>query len=171
MSVVRNILLIALALLLQSTVGLRIAIMGVRPDLAFLMLLLIAERSTTVQAVCYGFFIGFLQDIYSPEYLGYNSFAMSLAGYLLGEMKERFAVEHTAVKITAILVTLLVHDVVYLAFNTSFAFGPALNVFIRQSLPGAVYTALAGVVAVKVWKWLEQGGLFVVVRELMESGR
>ena len=167
MQVVRNILLIVLALLVQSTFGTRMEIMGARPDFALLVLMLLASRGNTVTSIMYGFIIGFLQDVYSPEFLGANAFAMSLMGFILGEFRERLAVEHTGVKFVSAFVAILVHDTVYLSLYSRFEFSVAWTLFVRLSLSGVLYTALLCVVLVGIWHWLERGGFFSVVRELL----
>ena len=59
MKIVRNVLIIALALLLQSTLFGRFTIWGVKPDLAMLVLIFLVSSSGQVESVLYGFFIGF----------------------------------------------------------------------------------------------------------------
>jgi len=167
MQVVRNILLIVLALLVQSTFGTRMEIMGARPDFALLVLMLLASRGNTVTSIMYGFIIGFLQDVYSPEFLGANAFAMSLMGFILGEFRERLAVENTGVKFVSTFVAILVHDTVYLSLYSRFEFSVTWTLFVRMSLACALYTAVLGVVLVGIWHWLERGGFFSVVRELL----
>ena len=66
MKIFRNILIIVLALLLQSTFWGRFTIFGARPDLAMLVLILLVSRSGQVESVLYGFFIGFWEDL--PDY-------------------------------------------------------------------------------------------------------
>ena len=129
--------------------------------------MLLASRGNAVTSIMYGFLIGFLQDVYSPEFLGANAFAMSLMGFILGEFRERFAVEHAGVKFVLTFVAILVHDSVYLSLYSGFAFSVAWTMFVRTSLSGALYTAVIGVVLVGIWQWLERGGLFSVVRELL----
>ncbi len=167
MNVVRNILLIALAMMVQSTLGSRMEIQGARPDFALLMLMLLASRGNTVTSIMYGFIIGFLQDAYSPEFLGANAFAMSLMGFILGEFRERLAVEHAGVKFVSTFVAIMVHDTVYLSLYSRFDFTLVVALFVRVSLSGALYTAVLGVVLVGIWQWLEHGGFFSVVRELL----
>ena len=99
MKTLRNILFIAFALLMQSTLIGRIEIFGTRPDLALLVLIFIANQSNPVECILYGFFIGFLQDVYTPEYLGYNAFTMSLIAFLLGVLKESLTVENYSVRL------------------------------------------------------------------------
>ncbi|HUT63088.1 MAG TPA: rod shape-determining protein MreD, partial [Anaerolineae bacterium] len=87
MKIIRNILLIALALLLQSVLIGRLDMYGIRPDLSMIVLIFLANESRPVEIIIYGFFIGFIQDVYTPEYLGYNAFSMSLIAYFLSMMK------------------------------------------------------------------------------------
>jgi rod shape-determining protein MreD len=167
MNIVKNILLIALALLVQSTVVDRFAIYGVRPDLAMLVLLYLASTAEPVEIILYGFFIGFLQDVYSPEYLGYNALTMSLVGYTLGFIKERITVERGPVRLLVTFLSCLVHDALYLSLYSHLQFSILLSLFLRWSIPGAVYTSVLSVIFITVWEWAEEGGVFVVFRQLL----
>ncbi len=168
MKTIRNILLIALALMVQSTWIGRFDIYGIRPDLALVALIFISGEAGTVELIVYGFLIGFLQDVYSPEYLGYNAFAMSISGFLLGSIRERLTVENNLVKVFTTLFVCAVHDMIYLMLYTKFEFSIIVSLFIRESLPGAVFTAVLAVLLLKIWDWAQKGGLAVVVRELLE---
>jgi len=167
MNIFKNILLIALALLVQSTVLGRVAMYGVRPDLAMLVLLYLTSTVEPVEIILYGFFIGFLQDVYSPEYLGYNALTMSLVGYALGFIKERITVERGPVRLLVTFLTCLVHDALYLSLYSHLQFSILLNLFLRWSIPGAVYTSVLSVIFITVWEWAEEGGVFVVFRQLL----
>jgi len=171
MKTVRNILLIALALLVQSTVFGRLDLFGVRPDLALMVLLFLAAETDGVGLICYGFLIGFLQDVYSPEYLGFNAFSMSLTAFVLDVLKERLTVENFTVKLVTTLLACMFHDIVYLGFYTGFAFSSLVSIFVGESLPGAVYTSVLAVLVIGLWRWANSGGLFVVLREFLECGR
>ena len=165
MKIIRNILFIAFALLIQATVVGRIAIFDVRPDFALLVLILLAAYSGTVEIILYGFFIGFLQDVYNPEFLGFNAFTMSVMGFFLDVIKEHLSVENYTVRMIATLIVCLVHDVIYLLISTHFDFSIFIQMFIRQSLPGAVYTLVLAIIFIRSWEWVVNGGLFVVVQE------
>jgi len=167
MKIIRNILFIALALLIQATVVGRIAIFDVRPDFAMLALILLVTYSGTVESILYGFFIGFLQDVYSPEFLGSNAFTMSVMGFLLDLIKEHLSVENYTVRMTATLIACLVHDAIYLLISTHFDFSIFIQMFIRQSLPGAVYTSVLALIIIRSLEWTVKGGLFVVVQEFL----
>lgn len=171
MKIVRNLLLIALALLVQSTLAGRFDIYGVRPDIAMLVLLYIAGSADAFEGVLYGFLIGFLQDVYSPEYLGYNALTMSLTGFILGFIRERVTVEKMIVRIIVTLLACLVHDLLYLILYAQFDFMVMTGLIIPGSIAGAVYTTVLAVAIITVWEWVEKGGLFGVVNELMGDRR
>ncbi|MCE5250855.1 rod shape-determining protein MreD [bacterium] len=167
MNVIKNILIIALALLVQSTVIGRFTIFGVRPDLAMLVLLYLASTSESFEITLYGFLIGFLQDVYSPEYLGYNSLVMSLVGFALGFIRERITVERGAVRLFMTLLACLAHDLLYLTFYSHLDLSMMLSLFLRWSIAGALFTSVLSVVLMTVWEWIEEGGLLFVFKQLM----
>jgi rod shape-determining protein MreD len=171
MKTLRNILFIAFALLMQSTLIGRIEIFGTRPDLALLVLIFIANQSNPVECILYGFFIGFLQDVYTPEYLGYNAFTMSLIAFLLGVLKESLTVENYSVRLFTTFIACIIHDIVYLIFYTQFDLSVIRQLLIWEYLTGAVYTSALAFVFIKTWEWVQNGGLFVVVRELLGDRR
>ena len=171
MKLIRNILLITLALLLQSTFFGRFDLYGVRPDLVVMVLIFLASEESPVVCIYYGFFIGFLQDVYSPEYLGFNAFTMSVMAFFLGIVKERLTVENFSVRLLITLLACMVHDIVYLSLYTRFDMPVLVQMFIRESIPGAVYTSVLAVLLIKVWQWAKTGGIIIVLRELLESRR
>lgn len=171
MKILRNILIIALALLLQSTFGAKFSIFGARPDIAMLVLILLVTDSGQVGSVLYGFFIGFLQDVYSPEFLGANSFTMSLMGFLLDFGKERLTVENYFVKAAVSFTVCILHDIIFLSLYTKFNSYIILNLFIKESLLGAVYTSLLLVIIVMVWEWTTRGGFGYVLQGLLGNRR
>jgi len=171
MKTVRNLLIIALALLLQSTVMGRYDIRGVAPDLALLALIYIASTSSATESIFLGFLIGFFQDVYTPEYLGANAFTMSLIGFLLGFLRERFTVENISVRFIVTFLVCIVHDVMYFSLYAKFDYALAGGLLLRQSLGGALYTSLLSIALIRIWEWAESGGLIAVIDELLGSGR
>lgn len=171
MKVIRNILLISLVLLVQSTLFGRYDLYGVRPDIALIVLIFLSNEASPVGCICYGFFIGFLQDVYTPEYLGYNTFSMTIMAFLLSKIHERLTVENYMVKLFATFFACMIHDAVYLSLYTQFELSVLVSLLVRESLPGAVYTSVLAVLLVRIWQWVQCGGLLIVVRELLGSGR
>jgi rod shape-determining protein MreD len=132
-----------------------------------LVLIFIVGNASTAECTLYGFLIGFLQDVYTPEYLGYNAFTMSLLGFMLGILKETLTVENYGVKTLATLVACLVHDLIYLGFYTGLDFSLYMNLFVKGSLAGSIYTATLAFVFIAAYEWSVGGGLRVAVRELI----
>ena len=167
MNRLRNVLLIILALLIQSTMYGRMDFFGIRPDLGMLALIFVASGSGTAECILYGFLAGFLQDVYTPEYLGYNSFAMSLMGFFLGILRETLTVEKYGVKILVTFLACLMHDIIYLSFYTALDASLFWGLFIKGSIAGALYTSVLAVLFISAYEWITGGGLRVVIRELI----
>jgi len=169
MKIIRNILIIAVALLLQSTLFGSVTIAGIRPDMAMLALLLLATWSGPVEGILYGFFIGFIQDVYSPENLGSNALTMALLAYLLDVVKERLTVEQYPVKAAVSIGACLLHDIAYLSLYTRFD-GPLMTgMFFPESLLGAVYTTALFIGLIAVFQWIRDGGFFYVLEGLFRD--
>ena len=171
MKPIRNILIIALALLVQSTIFGRFSIMGIKPDLAMLVLILMVNNSSHVESIAYGFIIGFLQDVYTPEFLGANAFTMSLMGFLLDNVKERLTVENYSVRIGVAFAACVVHDLIFMTFYTKLDYLMMKDLFIKESLLGAVYTSGLLFIIVILWEFVISGGFDFVIRELFGTRR
>lgn len=166
MTTLRNVLLVILALLLQSTVFGRYDILGARPDFGMIALILLAGNVSGTECILFGFFMGFVQDVYTPEYLGYNAFTMTVMGFALGVLKETITVENAMVKIIVTVVACLVHDFIYLSFYTVFDYSLLFHILVREGLGGAVYSAILALVLITGYQWVAGGGITHVIREL-----
>ena len=163
MKIIRNILIIALALLLQSTLFGRYSIWGIKPDLAMLMLIVLVNNSGPVEIVLYGFLIGFIQDVYTPEFLGINAFTMSLMGFTMDFIKDTLTVENYFVKAFVTFGACVVHDFIYLSLYTKFNYYMVMNFLFKESLLGAVYTSVLLLIFVIIWEWMISGGFHFVI--------
>ena len=171
MNFIRNMILITLALYVQSAFFGRFDLFGVRPDFPILVLILIVSMSGEAKSVMYGFLIGFLQDVYTPEFLGYNALSMSILAFLLSVLKERLTVENYAVRVTTTFVAVIVHDIIYLSLYAQFDITLMTRIFIAQSFPGAVYTSMLAMIFIGVWEWMSRGGILYVLREVVGTRR
>ena len=77
MNLIRYILLLILAFALQTTWIDFFEVSSLKPDLILLALTYIALREGPLVAICMGFGIGFMQDIYHPADLGLNALSKS----------------------------------------------------------------------------------------------
>lgn len=167
MQTIRNILLAILALLLQSTVAEHVTLFGFRPDMAMIAIVFIAESTGFVPCILFGFAIGFFQDVYSPEYLGYNALTMSVLAYILAFIRERLTTENFSVRLLMIFIACLLHDLIYLSMYAGFDFAVMFNIYVWNSIVSAAYTSVLAMIIISLRRWLKSGGLHFAVNEIV----
>jgi rod shape-determining protein MreD len=79
-----TILALVICILLQTTILSKIAIRGVRPDLALLVLIFVSMRRGSMVGQVSGFASGFLEDLMNVSPLGFHSLLRVVIGYLYG---------------------------------------------------------------------------------------
>ena len=162
----RNILIIALGLLVQSTIVGHYSLLDARPDIPMIILFFLAIKSGRVQSVFYGFLIGFLIDVYSPEYLGFNAFTMSLIAFLLNTISNKLSLELPALKISVAFAACLLHDIIYLLLYTGFDYIMAFRLLFTENLMGEIYSTLIILALSKIWEIGLNGGIEFVFQGL-----
>ncbi|HAA74447.1 TPA: rod shape-determining protein MreD [Candidatus Latescibacteria bacterium] len=168
MRIVHHALLIALALLIQTSWTHGIAIAGIRPDVVLIIVVYIGIRSGQLEATVFGFVSGFLLDVYNPEFMGVNALANSVVGFAVGYSRASIVAEDLRVQALALLIASLVHDILY--FGLSSAANPAkmFTSLFRYGIGTAVYTAVIGMLCVFLVSIRFQGGIHLDVRRLHE---
>ena len=86
-------LILCAAVLLQSTLGSWIAIAGVKPDLALVILIFAAQKRGSMTGQITGFFSGLLEDLLSLSPLGFHALMKSVIGYIYGFFKGNIFVD------------------------------------------------------------------------------
>ncbi len=76
--------ILAACVVLQSTILGRIAILGVRPDLALIVLVFVALRRGSMAAQVAGFTSGIVEDLVSASPVGFHMLLRTLIGFLYG---------------------------------------------------------------------------------------
>jgi rod shape-determining protein MreD len=76
--------MIALAVVLQSTLLHWVAIRGVIPDLGLIILVFVAIRRGSMTAQLSGFATGMIEDLLSLSPLGFHAFVRTVVGFLYG---------------------------------------------------------------------------------------
>ena len=84
MRIVRNLILVIAALLLQSTLAETISIYQIKPDFVLIVVVLMSFTDGRIMGTVFGFLAGWLQDVYSPEFLGLNALCKTVIGFLVG---------------------------------------------------------------------------------------
>jgi rod shape-determining protein MreD len=144
MKTTRNVLLIILALFLQSSWTNAISLWEVKPDLVVLILVFVGITSGQIEATILGFFSGFLIDVYNPEWMGVNTLSNSLIGFAVGYSRMGIVAEDIQVQATILFISSLMRDLIYFICYTFPDPLQALYLVLRYGLGTAVYTALLG---------------------------
>ena len=144
LTVVRHILYLALAYLLQTTWMHHLELYRVQPDLILLVLVFVAIASGHVQATILGFCVGFLQDASSPEDLGLNALAKSLVGFGVGVSRTGVMADTMRVRVVLICAAVLLHDLVYYVGYSGISMGEVPLFWLRMGICRALYTGLVG---------------------------
>ena len=148
MLVVRHILLLALAFILQTTWVDSLKVWSIKPDLLIVALSFIALRSGPVVGAYMGLGIGILQDIYLPADLGVNALAKSLIGAGFGYSHTRMVADSIQVQAALVFGAVICHDLIYYvgtSADVSFEVGSILGRAVYTGLVSAVFFAGAAV--------------------------
>ena len=138
------IFLLFILVIFQSIFSEVVTIKGIRLDLAVLILVYVALTKGPVQGVIFGFLIGLLLDVFTPQRLGLGALIKSLVGFTVGNFKDNLFLESSYSKGAIVFLSVTLNDLLYHLLSegvTPFAF----NTILYYSLPSALYTCGAGV--------------------------
>ena len=147
-----------LVLVVQLSYASNVSVFGFSPDLILLVLVYIGLSRGQMEAVLFGFFAGFIQDVYSAEPLGINALSKSLVGFAVGYGRGNVVIESSLVRAFIIFGTVVLHDIIYLlcysvcclsrdVVRTFFA-------FFQQGVGTALYSTVLGVA---IWSFAALG--------------
>ncbi len=167
MRVVRNLLLIALALLIQTSWAHSVRILDVGPDLVIIVLVYLGLRGGRIEGTLYGFASGFLLDVYSPETMGVNALANSVVGFSIGHFRTGVSFEDLRVQALLLFVAVVLHDLIYFLFANILSNPDAIPWLIfRFGFGTALYTAVVGVAISLVLSIRFNKGIYLDARRL-----
>lgn len=142
--VVITILAFLLCVILQTTVAKWISVFGAMPDFLLIFVVYQGFKQGTVPAALWGFFIGFCCDIYGPvEWLGSATIAMTLLGFLVGLLEERFLMMRLSLRIVILTLGFIFYELLYLSM-TNLPHNEITYLFLTRSLPNGIYTVICG---------------------------
>jgi len=146
------VVIITLVFLVLQVVALRkLSIGDISPDLALILCALLALYRGKTGGAVIGFFIGFFQDLFNPSLLGLNALTKTLIGFGFGHMGTKILPEKAQFLASIFFLAAVAHDFVYLIFFTALDIGLLMKMFLTIALPSAIYTALIGVLAHKLF--------------------
>jgi rod shape-determining protein MreD len=129
------------AILLQTVLAPKIAIFGVRPDLPFIVVLLVALSEGSVGGAFAGFLAGLFVGLNSAGALGVSSLANTVVGFAVGAMADRLERRGWITRALVALIATTLRDQIEILLQTRELAG-SFAMFWRSSLPGGVYTAI-----------------------------
>lgn len=136
--------LLLILIIFQSFFSEVVSIKGIRLDLAVLILVYIGLTKGPAQGVIFGFLIGLLLDVFTPQRLGLGALIKSLIGFTVGNFKDNLFLESSYSKGAIIFLSVILNDLLYHLLSegvTLFTF----HTILYYSLPSALYTCGAGV--------------------------
>jgi len=140
--VVRMLILLYAAVLLQTTLAPAIEILGVRPDFPFLLVLLVALHEGAAGGAVAGFVAGLFVDLGSAQTLGVSSLANSVVAFVVGSLSERLVRDSAVTRTLVAFAAVAVRDQAVAALAIAEGFLDGLKLIGTFSLPGGVYSAV-----------------------------
>ncbi len=138
------ILLLFILIIFQSFLSEVVSIRGIRLDLAILILVYIGLTKGPAQGVIFGFLIGLLLDVFTPQRLGLGALIKSLIGFSVGNFKDDLFLESSYSKGAVVFLSVFLNDLLYHLLSegvTLFTF----HTILYYSLPSAIYTCGVGI--------------------------
>jgi rod shape-determining protein MreD len=128
----------------SSSLGHMIAINEVIPDLLLIFVVHIAIRKGAVAGVYMGFITGLSIDIYGPiNYLGGTALAMSIVGYIVGLLDEKFLKLSFITKVAVLGISFFMADLFY-SIAVKMDQEVIGTLLFYKSLPEGLYTLVVG---------------------------
>ena len=129
---------------LQMTVADWLSFFDVAPDFIIIFIVAVAIRRGPTAGCFWGFVAGFTQDVYAPvEWLGANAISMTVLGYAVGQLEERFLSLNLPAKVGVRGLGFFVCDMIYYGI-TGLSKDVVTNLFLTKSIPECFYTMLIG---------------------------
>ncbi|MDR2728658.1 MAG: rod shape-determining protein MreD [Chitinispirillales bacterium] len=132
-------------IVLQSTLVPHIRILSIKPDLLLLVLFLMSTKAGVMAGVYVGFFIGLGQDLFSPDILGQNALAKTVAGFFAGLFNERVMRMDPVTQAVLLIIVFLINDTLIMAVQMVKTGGEThivLGELLMVTLPRALYSLL-----------------------------
>ena len=149
------ILVLFLFLFLQVVVASRISLGAIVPDFPLLLVAFFALRRGTISGPVFGFVVGFIQDLFNPDFLGLNAMTKAILGYLSGRIGKQTFSDNVVFIFGFFFSVSLGHDFVYLLFFLWPDMGGFIATLFSEALPSAAYTAAFGVLLHRVVDLIE----------------
>jgi len=111
-AIVAAFFIMAACVVLQSTILGKVAILGVRPDLALVVLMFVALRRGSMTAQVSGFAAGIVEDLVSASPVGFHMLLRTLIGFLYGIFSGNVFVDPLLMPIVLTIVATILKGVI-----------------------------------------------------------
>lgn len=136
--------IIVVTLLIQLTLINSVTILGLKPDLILVVVVVFSLLKGEKEGTISGFVSGLLQDIFSIGLLGINALAKTVIGFTCGILKEKIFHEHILfiIPVITFIASFMQSILIFLllrAFGTEYNLAWSLK---QIALPEALYSSL-----------------------------
>ena len=135
-------ILVIINFVLQSTLWPELAIMGITPDTALVLIVCYAILRGDIEGALFGFFTGLVQDISGGFVIGVFALLGFVIGYICGKPFKNFFKDNYFLPFVIVVIASLVHQfgvyVLTIMFTGQLEFFHYLRTII---LPSTIYTA------------------------------
>lgn len=141
--ILSGVVILFILIFFQSLLSGVVTIMGVKFDLAIVMLVYIALTRGPTYGMIFGFLIGLLLDVFTPQTLGWGALVKCLIGFTVGNFKDNLYLESLYSKGGVIFFALILNDFLYYIFASGV--NPStFRILSHHSVPSAFYTSMVG---------------------------
>ena len=136
--------IIVVAIVIQLTLINSITILGLKPDLIMVIVVVFSLLKGTREGSVSGFASGLLQDIFSAGLLGINALVKTVIGFACGALKEKIFLEHILFLIPVItFIASFLQSILIFFLLRAFGIEYSLAWSFKQvALPEALYSSL-----------------------------
>lgn len=144
-------IILIINLILQSTLFEYIAIIGIKPNTAIIIIVSIAFMRGEIEGAFVGLTTGILQDSFFSSFIGIHAFLGMATGFLCGKLYRGFYKENFIIPISLTIISTLLYEIFYYILSillrgyTNFLY--FLNKII---LPEVVYTAIFSILVYQI---------------------
>jgi rod shape-determining protein MreD len=152
-------MLFILALVLfQTFIAEAVTIGGIKLDLSVVILVYVALSRGPISGLIFGFIIGLLADVFTPQALGWGALVKCLIGFSVGSFKDSLYLDSWYSKGGMIFFVLILNDLLYYVFAGGLN-ASLLETLVRYTLLSALYTSLVGMFIFLVLSGIDRSGL------------
>lgn len=134
------------SLLMESTLLDRMKLMGVKPDLLLVAVVLFALARGARPAARLGFVFGLSEDLLIGKYIGLNALSKASIGYLVGLGENRLYKDNPLIPVAGLFTGTIVYEVIYLVLGGLGGMHTEPEGFLRVVLPAAMYNSLVALI-------------------------